>query len=79
MTEGCKGGWPVFHGFFFENGAMVSEECAPYTGKNGSSCKSFSHCKGIARVSRTYQLKNPTVEDIQKEILFNGAVTIDWS
>lgn len=60
LTEGCKGGWSILHGYFFENGAMVSEECAPYTGKIGSACKSFSQCKGIARVSRTYMLKNPT-------------------
>ena len=24
-------------------------------------------------------LKNPSVQDIQKEILYNGAVSIDWS
>ena len=57
MTEGCKGGWPIFHGYFFENGGIVSEECAAYTGKKGHPCKAFSHCKGIARVSHTYMIK----------------------
>jgi hypothetical protein len=30
MNEGCEGGWAMFHGFFAENGHLVSEECAPY-------------------------------------------------
>jgi len=32
MNEGCDGGWPFFHGFLAENGYLVTEECAPYTG-----------------------------------------------
>jgi len=32
MTEGCKGGYAILHGFFAENGAIVSEACAGYTG-----------------------------------------------
>ena len=79
MTEGCHGGWAIFQGFLAENGEIVSEECAPYTGKSGRSCKGYEGCPGIARVTNSYTLKNPTVESIQKEILYHGAVDVNWA
>lgn len=30
MNEGCDGGWPMYNGFFAENGYLVTEDCAPY-------------------------------------------------
>jgi hypothetical protein len=45
MTEGCKGGWALFHGFFAENGGLVSEECAPYTKTAlGQKCADYKKC-----------------------------------
>ena len=79
MTEGCHGGWAIFQGFMAENGEIVSEECAPYGGKRGKPCKGYENCPGIAWVKNSYTLKNPTVESIQKEILYNGAVDVNWA
>jgi Papain family cysteine protease len=51
LNEGCSGGWPHMHGYFYEQGYMVSEECAPYLGvTKGQSCKNYEHCKPIAKV-----------------------------
>lgn len=45
MNEGCDGGWPHFNVFLAQNGHMVSEECAPYTGKTkGDQCKNYEKC-----------------------------------
>ena len=33
LTEGCEGGWPMLHGFFFEQAYLVKESCAPYEAK----------------------------------------------
>ena len=39
MNEGCDGGWSFLHGYLTENGAMVTEKCAPYQAKTkGFSC-----------------------------------------
>ena len=46
-------------GFLAENGEIVSEDCAPYAGdKFGFSCKKYQHCKGRARIKKSYVLKN---------------------
>ena len=65
----------MFHGFFAENGGLVEESCAPYDGFTGvdGNCGSFSSCKEVARVSKSYKV-GKTVEDIQKEIMMNGMV-----
>jgi hypothetical protein len=61
MTEGCSGGWAIMHGYLAENGYIVTEECAPYVfHTKGLSCSSFSSCPGYARVSKSYELKNPS-------------------
>ena len=67
------------HGWLAENGEIVSDECAPYAIEGGATCRSLSSCKGVARVSKSYGLKDPTVQSIQKEILYHGAVVTDWS
>jgi len=42
LSEGCRGGWSIFNGFFAENGYLVEESCAPYTGRTkGRSCGDF--------------------------------------
>ena len=33
MTEACNGGWAINHGYFLENGGMVTDDCAPYRPK----------------------------------------------
>ena len=43
------------NGYFMEHAHMVEEECAPYQGKTkGGSCKTYEHCKPIAKVASTY-------------------------
>ena len=79
MNEGCDGGWPHFNVFMAENGHLVSEECAPYIANTTSkTCSSFSHCAGVARVSNSYEKKHQGELAIQREILRNGAVVVDW-
>lgn len=39
MNEGCDGGWGIFHGFFAEQGHLVTEKCAPYKARTkGDTC-----------------------------------------
>lgn len=79
MTEGCDGGWALLNGFFYENSHLVSEDCAPYQAKTTEKkCSDFSHCNGKARVSKSYEKKHQGELAIQKEILRNGAVVVDW-
>lgn len=66
LTEGCDGGWGIMHGFLSEGGGIVTEECAKYkTMTKGVSCSEFASCAPVARVARTYKLKNPTELSIQ--------------
>jgi len=59
MTEGCTGGWAVMNGFFAENGGLVAEDCAPYAAvTKGQSCSDYAKCPSIAKVTRSYELKD---------------------
>jgi hypothetical protein len=50
----------MMNGFFAENGALVSEECAKYMGTTvGSPCSKFAQCKQEAKVTESYFLGNP--------------------
>jgi len=65
MSEGCHGGYAILHAFLAENGEMVSEDCAPYLGKEGKKkCRAYRHCPGIAKIKNTWALTNPSVERI---------------
>jgi len=82
LSEGCRGGWSIFNGFFAENGYLVEESCAPYTGRTkGRSCGDFQSCEPYARISHSYYINNynygPTEKQIQKELLRNGPVVAD--
>lgn len=77
MAEGCKGGWAIFHGYFAENGHLVTENCMPYQANTDSTnkCRYFEHCNPIARVKKSYMIQDSTEEkNIRKEILRNGMV-----
>ena len=80
MNEGCDGGWPIFNGYFTENGYMISESCGPYKGKTkGVTCSQYEHCQPIAKVHSSYFLgggfgQYQRASQIQKEILRNGPV-----
>jgi hypothetical protein len=83
MAEGCEGGLAIFDGYLAEYGHLASEKCAPYKAKTkGDSCKNYSQCPGVAKVEKSYYLKgynfNPTIADIQKEILLNGPLTTEF-
>ena len=83
LNEGCEGGWGIFHGFFAEQGHMVTEECAPYKAKTkGSSCANYKHCPAVAKVKKSYYVNDynfkPTVQMIQKEMLRNGPVVAEF-
>jgi len=64
LSEACSGGWGLNHGFLMENGGLVREECAPYSGSSETPCRDFSGCYPVARVSKSYKLKNPSELDI---------------
>lgn len=77
MNEGCSGGFGIFHGYFAENGHLVSEECAPFKYTTfGDKCQNYEKCPAVARVNSSYYLGgynfNPSVELMQKELLMNG-------
>lgn len=79
MNEGCDGGWPFFHGFFAENGALVKEDCAPYLAKTkGDSCDSYSKCEPHSKIQNTYFVGkgygDSSEEKMMKEIMRNGLV-----
>ena len=80
MTEGCSGGWATMHGYFAEAVGLVSETCAPYKGDTSGSCSHYQQCKPIAKITKSRHLgKKITEEDIQREIMTNGAVITDWN
>ena len=79
MNEGCDGGWPFFHGYFGENGYLVTEECAPYQGvTKGDSCSNYKQCEKFAKVKNTYFVGrgygDSTEKKMMKEIMRNGIV-----
>jgi len=79
MNEGCDGGWPLFHGMFAENAALVTEDCAPYKAKTkGDSCTNYSECKGFAKIDNTYFVGkgygDSSEKKMMKEILRNGMI-----
>lgn len=79
MNEGCDGGWPFFHGYFGEKGALVTEECAPYKGQTkGDQCSNYAQCDPYAKVAKTYFVGkgygDSTEKNMMKEILRNGIV-----
>lgn len=83
MTEGCDGGWGVFHGYFAEQGHLVSEQCAPYKARTkGDRCANYAKCPAVAKIEKSYYVNGynfaPTVEMIQKEMLRNGPVVTEF-
>jgi len=79
MNEGCDGGWPFFHGFMAENGHLVTEECAPYTGKTkGDSCSNYQQCEPHSKIDNTYFIGkgygDSGEKKMMKEIMRNGLV-----
>jgi cathepsin C len=51
MNEGCDGGWPFFHGFFAENGYLVTDDCAPYLAHTkGDSCSNYEKCEPHSKI-----------------------------
>jgi len=84
LTEGCDGGWAIFDGFFAEQGGIPTEKCAPYKAKTKNvKCADYSHCEPHTRVLSSYYINgynfDPTVTQIQKEILYNGPVTTEFA
>ena len=81
LNEGCEGGWSILHGFMAENGHLVSDHCAPYTGKTlGTHCGQYASCPPVAKVKSSYFIGGGygqfvKAKDIQKEILRNGPVS----
>ena len=78
MTEGCRGGWSIFNGYFAENSGLVTEKCAPYV-KSVQACSKYARCPEVARVSKSYFLSDNSESGIQKELLKNGAVDANWN
>lgn len=84
LNEGCEGGWPHLNGYFMEHAHLVEESCAGYkAATKGQSCSKFAKCKPIAKVGATrkvgaFGLGQVTERDIQKEILRNGPVSVEF-
>jgi len=83
MNEGCEGGWPHFHAYFSENGHLVSEKCAPYQAKTvGTSCKDYSGCNPVAKVSKSYDVGGgygqSSEKRMMKEIVRNGPLNTEF-
>ncbi len=79
MTEGCDGGWSIFHGLLAESGYLVSEKCAPYLAKtNDDKCQNYQECMPITKVTKSYFVGGAygksTEKKMMQEILRNGAV-----
>jgi len=84
MAEGCSGGLSIFYGYFAQYGHITTEKCAPYQANTkGDSCGNYKDCPAYAKIVKSTYLRgynfNPSVEDIQKEILLNGAVTTEFA
>mmetsp|Transcript_21822 Transcript_21822/g.33778 ORF Transcript_21822/g.33778 Transcript_21822/m.33778 type:complete len:89 (+) Transcript_21822:1321-1587(+) len=79
MNEGCDGGWPLFHGFFGENGYLVTEDCAPYKAQTkGDTCSNYSQCQPHSKVTGSYFIGkgygDSSEKKMMKEIIRNGIV-----
>jgi len=79
MNEGCDGGWPFFHGFFGENGYLVTEDCAPYLGQTkNDKCENYSTCVPHSKIGNTYFVGkgygDTSEKKMMKEIMRNGLV-----
>ena len=79
MNEGCDGGWPFFHGYFGENGHLVTEDCAPYQAvTKGDTCSNYKNCEKFAKVEKTYFIGkgygDSTEKKMMKDIARNGIV-----
>lgn len=83
LNEGCSGGNPNFHGYFFEHAHMVSEKCAPYKpSTKNSQCSAFKKCGSVAKIAKTYFVGGGwgqvSEKDIMKELLRGGALTLNF-
>lgn len=83
LNEGCEGGLPNLAAAFVEHAHMVSEECAPYKANTKhQACSSFSGCKPIVRISKSYDVGDgyglTNEKAMMKEILRNGALNTEF-
>ena len=84
LNEGCEGGWPHLNGYFMEHAHLVEESCAGYKASTkGQTCSKFSQCKPIAKVGATrkvggFGLGQVTERDIQKELVRNGPLSVEF-
>lgn len=72
------------NGYFMEHAHLVEESCAGYKASTkGQSCSKYSKCKPVAKVGATrkvggFGLGQVAERDIQKEILRNGPVSVEF-
>jgi cathepsin C len=79
MNEGCDGGWPFLHGFFAENGYLVTDDCAPYLAHTkGDSCNNYSKWEPHSKNESSYFVGkgygDASEKKMMKELLRNGIV-----
>lgn len=79
LNEGCNGGWPLFNGFFGEQGYFVTEKCAPYKASTkGQTCSQYEKCQPHSKVVNTgfvgQGYGDATEKKIMKELMYGGAV-----
>lgn len=83
LNEGCSGGWPHTHGYFFEHAHMVQESCAPYTASTKKpTCNLYQKCASVAKVAKTYFVGEAwgkvNEKQIMKELIRNGALSMEF-
>ena len=83
MTEGCKGGWGIFRGFFLESFYTVDESCAPYLASTkDDGCQNYRDCEPRAKVAETYYVGGHygamSEEKIMRELRCNGPILFDF-
>jgi hypothetical protein len=82
LQEGCKGGQPILDAFFYEQGYMVAESCAPYhANTKGLRCHQYENCKPLAKIEKTQFVgggyAHVSEKQMMKDILRNGPISGD--
>ena len=69
----------------FEQGHLVSEECAPFKSKTfGDKCGNYKDCKKIAKINKSYWVGGSYMDpinelQIRQELLMNGPIATNMA
>ena len=82
LNEGCKGGWPILGGYFFEHFSIPLASCAKYQASTANTkCSDWQDCNMALQVEKTYYLGgyygNANEINMMKEIRSRGPIIGD--